>query len=225
MRESTVSGFGDADDFRAALHGSGYKELLVIEGNRFWAQVTRIRLRHLSLLRVEEAQSRIATLSLSHGLVRIITPPTRGALFCGGLKVLAGGLLAHGAGGIIYERLDGPCEWMEVIVSGHDLAKYRFALTGTAPPIAPGIRLWRPAPAALDALVALHAAATRITRTQPGKPHNSEASHGLEQQLVGYLVECLSNSAECAAPRKADCDIQTMAASRACCQQILTASP
>jgi AraC family ethanolamine operon transcriptional activator len=52
--------------------------------------------------------------------------------------------------------------------------------------------LWQPTARALKALSALHSAALRATETHPGEQYGPQALHGLEQELIDRVVECLS---------------------------------
>ena len=211
MRENTISAFGEADEFCAALKRAGYQDLLVIGGSAFRARATRIALRHLSLSRIEERQSRIACLSVPDGLIRIVLPPATGTLTCCGVTVPADGIVTQAATGITHERLDGPCVWMDIVVPERDLSKWCRVITGNVPSLPPSTHLWRPSAKALEALIALHAGATRIIEAQAGKAYGSEASHGLEQELISGLVECLECGAPCAAEPGVDYRVHAMA--------------
>jgi AraC-like DNA-binding protein len=52
--------------------------------------------------------------------------------------------------------------------------------------------VWRPASAAARHLARLHRAPTRLVEARSGALANVEAAHGLEQQLIHALIECIS---------------------------------
>jgi AraC-like DNA-binding protein len=72
------------------------------------------------------------------------------------------------------------------------LSRYSRALTGATITIPPAIRVRQPRPGALKDLIALHTAATRVTEMRPGEGYGAQAAHGLEQELIDRLVECLT---------------------------------
>jgi hypothetical protein len=77
-------------------------------------------------------------------------------------------------------------------VSVKDLVKYGGALTGAPFAVPSVIKCWRPPKAAGKDLQRLHAAATRMAQIYPQPLVDAEAAHGLEQQSIHSVVECLS---------------------------------
>jgi AraC-like DNA-binding protein len=192
MLGSTISVFSEPDDFRRALQESSYTELLIIEGGVFWARMTKIALHSLRLSSAQERLGRIASIAVPPGLIRVLLPPDRGTLICGGTEVRAGNLVTQCPGDSVHERLPGPCCWREIVVPVRYLARYSRALTGSPTVVPPRVRSWRPPAGDIRQLVALHAAATRVAETHAGKIFGAEAARGLEQELIACLVECLS---------------------------------
>jgi AraC-like DNA-binding protein len=62
---------------------------------------------------------------------------------------------------------------------------------GTSFELPPGECRWRPAAGTLRSLVRLHDDAIRATASRPRLPVGKDAAHGLEEQLVLSLTECL----------------------------------
>jgi AraC-like DNA-binding protein len=85
-----------------------------------------------------------------------------------------------------------------------DFVHYGQALSGTGFGVPPVAR-WRPPPAALRELRQLHQTAVRMAEARSRALADVEAVHGLEQQLIHALIECLS-----AGPN----DMETLAAGR-----------
>jgi AraC-like DNA-binding protein len=72
-----------------------------------------------------------------------------------------------------------------------DLAASGRAMSGTAFALPAGECRWQPAPRTLRSLTGLHRDAMRATAASPGLPVDDQAARGLEQQLLGTLMECL----------------------------------
>lgn len=192
MPGSTISVFSEPDDFQVALIQAGSVGLLVTEGGEFMAQIARVVLHHLALTSVQERLARVAFIALPSGSVRVSVPTGKSELIYGRTRVAAGGIVTHGLGCGVYERVVGPCDWRDIVLPSRVLEQSSRALAGAAIAIPPGVRLWQPSGAALRHLIALHGAATRLAKTKPGRAAGAEAARGLEQQLIEALVECLS---------------------------------
>jgi AraC-like DNA-binding protein len=154
--------------------------------------MTRITLDHVRLSFIEEQLARIAYVTLPPGMTRVLLPPLRGRVLFAGLISDSGRIMTHGASQSVIERLDGPCQWRDILISTGYLAAFSRALTGTTIVVPPAVRLWKPTARALRALTALHSAALRATETHPGEQYSQQARHGLEQELIDRLVECMS---------------------------------
>jgi AraC-like DNA-binding protein len=192
MCANTISTFGESDELCAALAGAGYRHLLVIKPGAFRARMTRIALDHVRLSFIEEQLARIASITLPPGTTRVLLPPLRGSLLLAGLISDSGRIMTHGAGQSVVERLNGPCRWRDIVISTRYLTAFSRALTGTTIVVPPAERFWQPPARALRALTALHSAALRATETHPDEQYSQQALHGLEQQLIDGVVECLS---------------------------------
>jgi AraC-like DNA-binding protein len=98
-------------------------------------------------------------------------------------------------------RTDGPCRWGLIWVPEAELVRYGSALTGTPFAVPAVARWWRPRPAMVRHLRHLHSAAIDLVESRSRAVIDGEAAHGLEQQLIDALVECLSGgSADQATP-------------------------
>ena len=192
MPANTISTFGEPDELCATLAEVGYRHLLVIQPGAFRARMTKITLDHVQLSFLEEQLARIASITLAPGTTRVLLPPLKGRLLFGGLTSDSRRIMTLGAGQSVIERLDGPCRWREIVISTRHLTAFSRALTGTPIVVPPAVRLWQPTARALRSLSALHSAAMRATETHPGEQYNQQALHGLEQELIDRVVECLS---------------------------------
>ena len=194
MLESAISLFSEPDDFQATLEQSGCIGLIMTERGEFRARITELTLGRLRLSAVEERLSRIACYSLAPGLVRVIMPGPEGTLVCGGIELGHGAILTHYATKTVYERLNGPARWNDVILPTRRLARYGHALTGSDIELPHAVHLWRPPTGALRRLMAAHTAALLTTRTHTGGIPVVAANPGLEQTFMEKLVECLATA-------------------------------
>jgi AraC-like DNA-binding protein len=87
-----------------------------------------------------------------------------------------------------------------MLVSERDLMRYGRALTGAAFSIPPGIARWRPAPSGERHLRQLHRAAVQMAEARSGVLADAAAAHGLEQQLLHALIDCLGVGPVCREP-------------------------
>jgi AraC-like DNA-binding protein len=196
MPISTISVFSEADDFQAALKDSGCFDLIANHRGKFRAHLTRITLYRMGINAGDERQARVAFLSIPPNSVRVTLPPEPdAALICSGLPVRADEIVTHSADYRFHERTEEPCCWGTIWARTNDLIISGHAMSGTAFTIPTGECRWQPPPIALRRLIDLHADAVRATTACPRLPVDDEAARGLEQQLLGALMDCLIGEA------------------------------
>jgi AraC-like DNA-binding protein len=192
MPGSRASVFGEAEDFLAALSADGVVGLLVTGHGPFRARLTQVELDRLRLTAVEEAQSRIAFVTVPAGMVLVSFPIDDGpSPLWGGIEVRTGEMITFGRGQRLHARTLGASRWGAIQVPDQQLARYGRALIGAGFVVPPAAR-WRPPPAAARQLRHLHRAAIRMAEGRAGALTDAQAAHGLEQQLLHALIECLS---------------------------------
>jgi hypothetical protein len=193
MPSSVTSVFSEADEFGAALLKESYLGLLVTGPGAFRARLTQVALHRIRLSAAEEYLPRIAFVASPADTILVSLPRGRGpAPIWGGNTIGAGEIMTLGAGQRLHMRTDGPCRWGSIWVPAGELAQYGSALTGVAFSVPSAARWWRPRPAMIRHLRHLHSAAIDLVGTRPRTVIDAEAAHGLEQQLIHVLVECLS---------------------------------
>ena len=106
-----------------------------------------------------------------------------------------------GSGLQVHTRTDGPCRWASLRLPAQEIARYGRASIGAGFAVPAAAQLWQPPRAAIRQLRHLHAAAIRAAEVRPGVLISLEAAHGLEQQLIHALLECLSGSPAAAGTR------------------------
>jgi AraC-like DNA-binding protein len=195
MPGSSTLVFSEPEDFEDALRAEGCLGLWITGRGQFRKRLTRVALHGLRLSTVEEQLSRIAFMAVPANMVMVSFPIGTGTgPICGGIRVRAGEIITLGPGQYVHARTDGPCRWGSIWVPVEVLVQYASALTGapfTAPPFT---QCWRPPQAAGKDLHRLHAGATRMAEIHPQALVDAEAAHGLEQQLIHAVVECLSEA-------------------------------
>ena len=193
MPGSATLVFSEPEDFEAALRAEGFLGLWTTGRGQFRARLTRVALSRLRLSTVEEHLCRIAFLAVPADMVMMSFPIGTGTgPTYGGIGMRAGEIATLGSGQQAHTRTDGPCRWGAIWLPVKELVQFGGALTGAEFAVPPFIQCWRPPQAAGKNLLQLHATATRMAEIHPQALVDAEAAHGLEQQLIHAVVECLS---------------------------------
>jgi AraC-like DNA-binding protein len=193
MPGSAALVFSEPEDFETALRAEGCLSLWVTGRGRYRARLTRVALQRLRLSAAEEDLSRIAFIAVPADMVLISLPLGTGTgPVYGGIGMRAGEIMTLGPGQHVHARTDGPCRWGAIWLPVKEMVQYGGALTGAPFVIPPFIQIWRPPQGVGKDLHRLHATATRMAETHPQALADVEAAHGLEQQLIHAVVECLS---------------------------------
>jgi AraC-like DNA-binding protein len=204
MPGSIASAFSNAEDFEAALREEGYLCLLVTGGGEFRARLTRVTLHSLRLSAVEEHLSRTALVHVPAGMMLVALAQGRAfAPFWGGVRLGVDEIIRFEAGHGPHTRSNGPCRWESIWLPAAGLARFGTALTGAA--FAVSSTRWRLRPAAIRHLRHLYSAGIDASERRSSVFIGNEAAHGLEQQLIEALIECLSNGSNVAETRSAIC--------------------
>ncbi len=170
----------------------GFVGLLVTGRGHFRAHLTRVSLHGLHLAAGEEELSRIAFVALPSSSVLVSLAIGGGSSpIVGGIEPQPGEMVTIAPGERFHARTVGPCRWATMLVSERDLMRYGRALTGASFSIPPGITRWRPAPSGERNLRHLHRAAIQVAKTRSGTLADAAAAHGLEQQLLHALIDCM----------------------------------
>ena len=116
----------------------------------------------------------------------------RPAPIWGGIRPRTGEFITMGSGHRAHMRTEGPCRWGVVWFPAQELANYFNEMTERTLAISPFVQLWRPPAAVGRQFLHFHAAAIRAAEFRPSNIVSGEAAHGMEQQLIHTVVECLS---------------------------------
>jgi AraC-like DNA-binding protein len=193
MPASLTSVFGELEDFEAALREDGVLGMLITGRGQFRARLTQITLHRLRLLAAEEHLPRIAFVAVPADAVLIVLPIGGGSSpIWGGIAMRAGEIITLGPDQRLHARTDGPCRWSTIRLPARELARYGRALSGAGFSVPQCVARWQPPSAARRELRELHRAAIRAAEIRAGLLADGQAAHGLEQQLIHALVDCLS---------------------------------
>jgi AraC-like DNA-binding protein len=187
-----ASVFSEPDDFQASLRDEGVVGFLVTGRGQFRARLTQIALHRLRLAAGEEELSRVVFVTVPADMVLVSLPiGGRPSPVWGGIELRTGEMMTLGPGERVYARTGGACGWGAIQVPAEDLVQYGRALSGAGFVVPPAAR-WRPPAITGRNVRSLHRAAIRMAEARPGALIDIEAAHGLEQQLIHALIECLS---------------------------------
>ena len=193
MPGSVTSVFSEAENFAAALRAEGVLSLVVTGNGEFRARLTRVTLQSLRLSAAEEHLSRTGLVDVPAGMTLVaLTRGTAFAPFWGGVRLGADEVMTLGASQRVHMRTDGPCRWGSIWLPNGDLVRYGNAVTGAAFAVPPAAR-WRLRPAMIRHLRQLYMAGIDASERRSSTFIGNQAAHGLEQQLIEAMVECLAN--------------------------------
>ena len=194
MPSSSTSTFSEPEEFEAALRRQADIDLLVTDQKDFRGRITQVGMHLLHLAVADETAPRIAFVAMRPDIVLMWWAIGRpGSQIWSGAPSSAGEVMTLGPGDRAHARTEGASRWAALWISATDLDCYSQTLTGAPVSALDGAGSWRPVGAALQTLHRLHAAAITMFERRAGEVLAASAVHGLEQQLIHALVECLSD--------------------------------
>lgn len=195
MPISSTSAFSDPRDFLSALRRCGVVRLVPTQGGGFRARLTDIRLSQVELLAAREKVSRTATVLTPTDQVLIVFPQTdKDAHYWAERRLSLGELVVISTPAHTTWRICASTRWGAILLPTHILADCFHTIVGEEarlPP--PGLTLWRPRWPAFLELLKFHRAVVCYTVRQPEAPVETEAAHGLEQELLTRLVDSMTD--------------------------------
>jgi AraC-like DNA-binding protein len=195
MWSSVTSAFGEPCAFQQAMRAEGGLHFAVTHQGRFQARLSQVTLDRLHISNIKESLPRIAFVRIPDDTVLIaLSLASNSSQIWGGVRLHANELVTCGPGTNVHTRTDGSCHWGSIRFPTKDIAHYSQALTGEALTVPDSVSLWRPPAPAFRLLRDLHSDATRTTQAGSDVLAVSEVAHGLEQQVIHAVIECLSGS-------------------------------
>ncbi len=193
MQSSVTSVFSEPEGFRLAMGSEGALRFTVTRRGRFRAQLVQVALDRLRLSAVEETLPRIALVRVPRDRVLISFSLGAASPIWGGVSAQPDELLTVGSGMSVHARTEASSHWGAIWFPTTELARYSRALTGKSLHIPQNVCRWRPATAAIRLLLELHRNTVAMARNCPQTFTASAATHGLEQQFIHAVIECLSD--------------------------------
>jgi AraC-like DNA-binding protein len=204
MLSSAVRSYTDVEAYTKALPSKTI-DMHVTQRGEFKARTTMIALHELKLRRYADNLARITYAALLPGRAVIAFRTEPGPdLFWGGQQMLPTSILLLNEGSCSFQRSAGSASWGAIslpvemmggalaTLAARDLSLPRDAVTVVPPPEAM-VRLQR-----------LHASCGVLAEKAPDLLINPEAARGIEQALIGAMIECfdkLDDRDERLAPR------------------------
>jgi AraC-like DNA-binding protein len=102
----------------------------------------------------------------------------------------------HGRGERLHQRTLGPSCWGLIWLPPASLAAFGKTVTGHAVAAPDRGKILRPSVQDRKHLLHIHAGASRLAGTKPRMLAHPEVMRAMEQELVGVLISCLTNSEE-----------------------------
>ena len=194
MPGSVTSVFSEAKDFAAALRGEGWLGLLVTGAGEFRARLTQVTLHHLRLTAAEERLPRIGVAAVPPDLILVSLARGSGPEpIWGGVRLGQREIIMLGVGQRLYMRTDGPCRGGSIGLPVSKLARYGSAMIGADFDVRRVAQWRRPRPAMIRHLRHLYSAGIDAIERRSNASIDRKTAHGLEQQLIEAVVECLSD--------------------------------
>jgi AraC-like DNA-binding protein len=143
---------------------------------------------------VEESLPRIAFIECPEDKVLFSFPASgRETMIWAGIEIGADHIVTVGPRQRLHVRTQGPCRWNAVWFSAATLARYRPWLLGAEPAIPDEVCRWKVSPMGRRELAHLTSVATRAIAHNPQPLAGDHTAHGLEQQFIHALVECIGS--------------------------------
>jgi AraC-like DNA-binding protein len=195
MRSTTTGIFRERDDFAAALREDGSGSLIVTDNGTFQARLTRIALRQMRLIIVQELLARVLLycVPLNVALVSVSIGRTLPQIW-GGTDPAAGEIVTVGAGHRTYVRSVGHSHWGALLLPTRFLSSHAQLLTGSAVEVPAGVSHWRPSAKASRHLIRLLTSVARVAQRRADVIATSEAARTLEEELIDAAIACLSEA-------------------------------
>ena len=191
MPNSAVVTFTDPDEFYAAVRNAHVDGVVTARGN-FRAELARIDLHRLWMLRGEESLARVHRVAIGNRTAILFATDRNPPEYVDGVELPQGKILVFGSGTVGHQRTGAGLRWGTMSLTPEDLAAAGQAIIGReviAPSDTHCISL---PPQLLSHLSSLHEAAGHLAKAVPDILAQPEVARALEQGLVHAMVLCLS---------------------------------
>lgn len=192
MPSSSILTFTDPHPYQAAIR-SGRMEVLVTAKGHFRAELTRIDLRRLWMLRGRESLPRVlrGAVDAERAVIGFLATMGQPAIRHCGMEVSPGEIIVNDWDSM-HRRTEAPCHWAAMSLTPKDLAAAGNAIAGRDLTVPSTTRILRPPPALMAQLLALHAHAGQLAKSAPEILARPQVARALEQSLVRAMIMCLT---------------------------------
>jgi AraC-like DNA-binding protein len=193
MTLAATSIFNDPYPYQRAIRAAEVEAFVTGQGS-FHAELTRVDLGRVWMQRARENLPRVLhyTTNGSRAPIIFLIDRDQAPMRHSGVKVAPGEVIMDGAAPEHHNCTDGACHWGAMSLTPDDLAAAGRALVGRDLAATSVARLVRPEPGAMSRLLALHAEAERLAKSEPDRLEHAEVTKALEQSFVHAMVGCLS---------------------------------
>ncbi|MGC2198735.1 MAG: AraC family transcriptional regulator [Stellaceae bacterium] len=191
MPDSAVLAFTDADVYHAAVRNAQVEGVVTARGG-FRAELTRIDLHRLWMLRGEESLARIHNVAIGTRPAILFATDRNPSEYIDGMELPQGQILVFGLGSVGHQRTAAGCQWGTMSLTLEDLATAGQAIIGRELIPPSDTHCIRPPPQLMSRLSSLHEAAGHLAKTAPDVLAQPEVARAMEQALVHAMVSCLS---------------------------------
>lgn len=192
MTECGTTTYTNPDDYRVNVPGMAI-DLALTGHDAFKARVTWMRMRHITVVMIEEIAPRVAFLSWALALT-VFAFPLHGEPVWNGLRLRRGDFVLLGSGGHLHQLVDAGTRWGMILIPSKDFAAYSRALLGKSLPPIREMQFIRPAGKATGNLLRLHRRACRLAASHQEMMAHHEVARSAEQELIHALVNALSTA-------------------------------
>ena len=192
MRGNVTPILSEPEEFQVAASAPRHFDVTVTEREAFRGRITKFAFHNLCLLHAEMELAAIAFIKVPADMVLVaLSMGSHENAIWGGIRTRSRDLVTVGAAQSVHLRTDGPYRLGAIWLPLHEFTRYGGAVTGRAMAVPPAVCRWRTPPEAGRQLRHLYSAAIRTAQTRLGRIGGAEATHGLEQQLIHAVAECL----------------------------------
>ncbi|WP_168195458.1 helix-turn-helix domain-containing protein [Bradyrhizobium sp. NAS80.1] len=191
MAERSISRFDDPGAYEAGFGDFGVN-LTITGPGEFEAELLRLKLDHLVIMRLRESLPRIACISLAADRVFLSFPVGRVSLECDGFAFQSDQIALHGPSQQMHQLSSGKCQWGLISLPVEQFEKSGAALTGQ-PILRPrSTRLLHPTGVDLALFRHLFQHACHLAAPANKLIEKPEVARALEQDMIHAVIHCLT---------------------------------
>ncbi len=183
----------EPDELGAPIPGL-HVQVTAKEAAGYAATASALQLDRLWLLYAEDNVARTVRVQLpSHLSTFVVLPGNQPAVLAGGVPFHRTQLNQHCPGRDYHQTTEGPSLTSTIMLAPGSLRDFAGAM-GFPTPATDLSQLINPSFHALQRLMRLHVSAMRLVRESPERIARAEAMRGLENAMLGGLMDCLAGS-------------------------------